>query len=340
MSEDLNAMAVFAAVAEARGFRAAGLRLGVSASAVSQTLRKLETQLGVVLLQRTSRSVRLTAAGEQLYAAVRPALAEVRAAVAALGELGDAPRGTIRLYAADAVEPFLRGTLLADFLAENPHVDLDVTVGDVPVDIVAAGHDAGVQLGEVIDRDMIAVPVSGDVRLVVVASPAYLARRGRPRHPRDLAEHDIVNWRPSGESAPYRWEFTEAETQRGADGEGLRSGRDFAVSVRARVLTTDAALMLGLARAGAGVAMLWEGQVRDDVARGDLVPVLEEFSTPFPGFYLYYPQRRQASAALRALIDHLRAARKPTKSSATQPRAGRTAGAVPGARPPREVKHR
>jgi DNA-binding transcriptional LysR family regulator len=311
MSEDLNAMAVFAAVAEARGFRAAGARLGVSASAVSQTLRKLEAQLGVVLLQRTSRSVRLTAAGERLYAAVRPALAEVRAAVAALGELGDAPRGTLRLYAAHAVEPFLRGALLAGFLADHPHVDLDVTVSDAPVDIVAAGYDAGVQLGEVIDRDMIAVPVSGDVRLVVVASPAYLARRGRPRHPRDLVEHDIVNWHPSGEAPPYRWEFTQA---------GPNGGRDFAVSVRSRVLTTDAALMLGLARAGAGLAMLWEGQVRDDVARGDLVPVLEEFSTPFPGFYLYYPQRRQASAALRALIDHLRTTRN--SSTPRRPPAG------------------
>jgi DNA-binding transcriptional LysR family regulator len=222
----------------------------------------------------------------------------VRAAVAALGELGDAPRGTLRLHVADAVESFLRGPLLAGFLAAHPHVDLDVTVSDAPVDIVAAGYDAGVQLGEVIDRDMIAVPVSGEVRLVVVASPAYLARRGRPRHPRDLADHDIVNWHATAEAPPYRWEFTDG-------------GRDVAVAVRSRVLTTDAALMLGLARAGAGLTMLWEGQVRDDVARGELVPVLEEFSTPFPGFYLYYPQRRQASAPLRALIEHLRAAKRP-----------------------------
>ena|SRR5438067_10361714 len=298
MAEDLNAMAVFAAVAEARGFRAAGERLGVSASAVSQTLRKLEAQLGVVLLQRTTRSVRLTEAGERLYASVRPALEEVRAAVAAVGELSDEPRGTLRLYVADASESFLSGSLLAGFIAAHPHVDLDVVVSNAPIDIVAARYDAGIQLGEVIDRDMIAVPVSGDLRLVVVGSPAYLARRGRPRRPRDLSEHDIVNWHPTPEAPPYRWEFTE-------------NGRDFAVSVRARVLTTDPALILGLARAGAGLAMLFEGQARDDVARGDLVPVLEEYSAPFPGFYLYYPQRRQASAALRALIEHLRAAKGP-----------------------------
>ena len=301
MREDLNALAVFVAVAEARGFRSAGAHLGVSASAVSQTLRKLEAQLGVVLLQRTSRSVRLTSAGDQLYAAVRPALAEVRTAVAALGEMGDEPRGTLRLHASGAVESELRGPLLAGFLAAHPHVDLDVTVSDARVDIVAAGYDAGVQLGEVIDRDMIAVPVSGDVRLIAVASPAYLARRGRPSHPRDLADHDIINWHATGDEAPYRWEFTEG-------------GRDFAVSVRSRVLTTDTALMLGLARAGAGIAMLWEGLVRDDIARGDLVAVLEEFSTPFSGFYLYYPQRRQASAALRALIEHLRSSRRPSAS--------------------------
>src|SRR5690349_20205141 len=166
MADELDGMAVFVAVAEARGFRAAGERLGVSASAVSQALRKLEERLGVVLVQRTTRSVHLTLAGERLFASVRPALAEVRAAVAALGELGDAPRGTVRVYVADAAESFLRGPLVADFLAAHPHVDVDITVGNAPTDIVAAGYDAGIQLGEVIDRDMIAVPVSDDLRLV------------------------------------------------------------------------------------------------------------------------------------------------------------------------------
>jgi DNA-binding transcriptional LysR family regulator len=311
MSEDLNAMAVFAAVAEAHGFRPAAERLGVSASAVSQTLRKLEAQLGVVLLQRTSRSVRLTEAGERLYAAARPALAELRAAVADLGNMGGAPRGTLRIYAADAAESFLNGPLLAAFLAAHPHVDLDVAVSAAPVEIVSAGYDAGIQLGEVIDRDMIAIPVSGDLRLVVVASPSYLKRRGRPQHPRDLADHDVINWHATPEVPPYRWEFTEPGPNVGDE----HGGREFAITVRSRVLTTDTALMLGLVRAGAGITMLWEGLVREDVARGDLIPVLEEFSTAFPGFYLYYPQRRQASPALRALIDHLRAANASRKRS-------------------------
>ena len=298
MPDDLNAMSVFVAVAEAKGFRAAGDRLGVSASAVSQTLRKLEERLGVVLVQRTTRSVRLTAAGERLFASVQPALAEVHAAIAALDQMGSEPRGMLRLHIADSSESFLNGAVLASFVAEHPHVDLDVAVSNAQIDIVAAGYDAGIQLGEVIDGDMIAVPVSGDLRLIVVGSPAYFARRGTPRHPRDLAEHDVINWHATPDAPPYRWEFAE-------------KGRDFSVAVKSRVLTTDPALLAGLARAGAGLAMLYDSHARDDVARGDLVQVLSEFCEPFPGYYLYYPQRRQASTALRALIEHLRRPRRP-----------------------------
>jgi DNA-binding transcriptional LysR family regulator len=165
-------------------------------------------------------------------------------------------------------------------------------VSDEPVDIVAAGYDAGIRLGEIIDRDMIAVPVSGDIRLVVVGSPSYFARHRKPKHPRDLVEHDCINWHPTPEAPPYRWEFTEGK-------------REFSVDVRARVLTNDPALNIRLARAGAGLSLA-DDRKRDYVARGELVPVLEEFSTPFPGFYLYYPERRHASPALRALVDYLR----------------------------------
>jgi DNA-binding transcriptional LysR family regulator len=166
-------------------------------------------------------------------------------------------------------------------------------VSDDPLDIVAEGFDAGIQLGEVIDLDMHAVGVTGDLRLVVVGAPAYFARRSRPKHPRDLAEHDCINWHASARAAPYRWEFTE-------------NGRDFSIAIRARVLTTDPALNIRLARAGAGLSLASEDRVRDDIERGELVTVLEEFSTPFPGLYLYYPQRRHISPALQALIQHLR----------------------------------
>src|ERR671912_810370 len=282
IGEDLNGMAVFAALAEAKNFRVAGERLGVSASAVSQALRRLEGRLGVVLVRRTTRSVHLTEAGERLYAEVRPALEQVRAAAAAVGELADAPRGTLRLHVSTGADGILAGPLLADFLAAYPHVQLEVDVSDAPLDIVAEGYDAGIQLGEVIERDMIAVPVSGDVRLTVVGAPSYFARHRRPAHPRDLVAHECIAWHPAPGAPVYRWEFTEA-------------GREFSVAAPTRVLTTDGALLVRLARAGVGLAMVFEGRVRELIARGELVPVLEQFSTPFPGFYLYYPQRRHAS---------------------------------------------
>jgi DNA-binding transcriptional LysR family regulator len=297
MTDDLDGMAMFVAVAEANGFRAAGDRLGVSGSAVSQALRRLEERLGVALVQRTTRSVHLTEAGERLYAAARPALEDLRAAVTAVGELSSEPRGTLRLHVAGAAESFLSGPLLAGFLDAHPQVRLDLLVSDEPLDIVAEGYDGGIRLGEVIDRDMIAVPVSGDLRLVVVGAPAYFARHRKPTHPRDLVEHDCINWHPTAKAPPYRWEFTEN------DG-------DFSVDVQARVLTNDPALNVRLARAGAGLTLGDESRVRDGIASGALVPVLEEFSTPFPGFYLYYPQRRHASPALRALIDYLRRTRR------------------------------
>ena len=307
MPNDLDGLEIFVAVAEAKGFRAAGGRLGISGSAVSQSLRKLEERLGVALVQRTTRSVHLTEAGERLYSEARPALDELRTAVAAIGEFGDEPRGTLRIHVAVAANNFLSGPLIAGFIASHPHVKLDLFFSDEPVDVVAEGYDAGVRLGEVIDRDMIAVPISGDIRLMVTGAPSYFARRGKPKHPRDLIEHDCINWHPTPTAPPYKWEFTE-------------NGRDFAVDVRARVLTNDPALNIRLARAGAGLCLA-DDRMRDDVARGDLVTVLDEFSTPFPGFYLYYPERRQASPALRALVDYLRDSRK---SSGQQHASGRS----------------
>lgn len=310
MTDELDGMATFVAVAEAKGFRAAAERLGVTGSAVSQTVRKLEARLGVTLVQRTTRSVHLTEAGERLYAAARPALEELRAAVAGVGELSAEPRGAVRLLMTPVAESFLSGEVLAAFLDAHPHVRLDLVLSDEPRDIVAEGYDAGIRLGEVIDRDMVAVPVSGDLRLVVVGAPAYFARHPTPQHPRDLADHACINWHPTAAAPPYRWEFTDP-----AD------GRDFAVAVPARVLTTDPALNLRLARAGAGLTLADHHRVRADVATGDLVPVLEAFSTPFPGFYLYYPERRHASPALRALVEFLRHARRPKRATdATVPR--------------------
>jgi DNA-binding transcriptional LysR family regulator len=302
MPDELDGMATFVAVAETRGFRAAGARLGVSHSAVSQTLRRLEERLGVALVQRTTRSVRLTGAGEQLYASVRPALAEVRAAVAAVGELGETPRGVLRVHLTTGAETYFSGPLLAGFLAAYPHVRLDLSVSETAMDIVAEGYDAGARLSEVIDKDMIAVPISGDIRLIVVAAPSYFERHPAPKHPRELVEHECLAWHPTPDAPPYRWEFVE-------------KGRLFSVAVPARVITTHPAMNIRLARAGVGVTMVREDRVVRDLARGTLVQVLDEFTGPFPGYYLYYPQRRHASPALRAFVDFLRHTRRPLPSA-------------------------
>jgi DNA-binding transcriptional LysR family regulator len=297
MPDALDGLPVFVAVAEAKSFRAAGERLGVTSSAVSQALRRLEDRLGVALVQRTTRSVHLTEAGERLYAEARPAMEQLEAAVAAVGALGDEPRGTVRLHVARAAESFLSGPLLAGFLAAHRHIQLHLELSDTAVDIVAEGFDAGIRLSEAIDKDMIAVPVSGDLRLIVVGSPAYFARRPKPKHPRDLAGHECLNWHAGGGAPPYRWEFTE-------------NGKDFSVAVPARVLSTDPLLNVRLAREGVGLTLAGDDYARDAITRGELVPVLEEFSTPFPGFHLYYPQRRHVSPALRALLDYLRRRRR------------------------------
>jgi DNA-binding transcriptional LysR family regulator len=292
MPDRLDGITEFVAVVEARGFRAAGRRLGVSATALSKALRRLEERLGVVLVQRTTRSVRLTGAGETFYSAARAAVDGLQAAADAVGELVDRPRGTLRLNVSSAAESFLRGPTLEGFLRAYPEVQLDITVEEDAADIVAEGYDAGVWLGEMIEQDMVAVPASGPQRLVVVGAPSYFARHPAPAHPRDLAGHACVNWRARPEAAPYRWEFTE-------------DARDFSVSVPARVVTNDFSLLIRLAVSGLGLTMGMEEAVRPYIERGEVVPVLEEYCPPFPGYYLYYPERRQASSALRALIEYL-----------------------------------
>ena len=295
MTEDFNSIAVFAAVGDTKGFSAAGKRLGVSASAVSQSIRKLEERLGVVLVQRTTRRVNLTDSGAQLYAVVRPALNDVQAATMALSEFSREPRGALRVLVSSGAEHFLRYDTLAAFLSKHTQIRLDLDVSNETVDIVTHGYDAGISLGEVIDRDMTTVAVSADLRLVVVGAPAYFARRARPKHPRELVDHDCINWHRTPDAPPYRWEFTE-------------KGREFSVAVPMRVLTTDPALLIRLASASVGLAFVYDDQVRAEIASGALVSVLQEFSTPFPGFRLFYPSRRQASPALRSLIEHFLAA--------------------------------
>lgn len=293
MKTDLNALATLAVVARARSFRAAADQLGVTRSAVSQAVRKVEDALGTAVLRRTTRSVTLTEDGEALLERVAPALAEIEAAVAAAASGGGRPAGLLRLAVSSIAEAFLSGALLTSFRAAHPGVRLDIVVTDAEFDIVANGFDAGVRLGEVIERDMIAVPVSREQRQIVVAAPTYLAMAGTPLHPRELTQHRCIGWRSSTDAAPYRWEFTE-------------DGRDFAVTVEPEVTTNDMALMVKMARSGGGLTIGMAETFAPWLSRGELSVVLEAFCPPLPGFFLFYPSRRHMPLKLRALVDHVR----------------------------------
>jgi DNA-binding transcriptional LysR family regulator len=292
MQPDLNSLAVFALVAEERNFRAAADRMGVTRSAVSQTIRRLEEMLGTALVRRTTRSVSLTEAGERLYAEVAPAIADMRVAIETAGSRGGKPRGQLRLAVSSIAEQFLSGPLLAAFSAANPEVQIDIVVTDEEFDIVAESYDAGVRLGEVIEQDMIAVPVSGDQRQLAVCATAYLERFGAPSHPRELAAHCCIGWRRAPRVMPYRWEFAEG-------------GKEFSVAVEPEITTNDMALMIKLAVAGAGITFGMEESFRPWIERGELVVVLEDYCPRFAGFYLYYPSRRNMAPKLRAFVDHV-----------------------------------
>ena len=293
MTIDLNQISVFLAVADARSFRLAAERLGVTRSAVSQAIRKMEDRMGVALLQRTTRSVSLTEAGLRLHERVAPAIAEVTDALETARDLPTQPTGQLRLAVSSIAERFISGPLLASFTLAYPGIQLDITVTDDEFDIVAEGFDAGVRLGEVIEQDMIAVPVSAEQRQVVVAAPSYLQRFGAPAHPSELTRHCCIGWRPAPDVAPYRWEFEE-------------DGKEFDVAVNPRVTTNDMWVMVRTACAGGGLTFGMEELFRPYLARGELVTILDAWLPPFAGFFLYFPERRNLPPKLRALIDHAR----------------------------------
>lgn len=292
MKIDLNLLPLFLAVAREHSFRAAADRLGVTRSAVSQAVRRLEDGLGVALVMRTTRSLHLTEAGERLHDALSRPLREVEQALEYVAAQ-DAPHGLLRIAVTSIAQRFLSGPLIAAFAAAHPGVTVDVTVTDEEFDIVAAGYDAGVRLGELIAQDMIAIPITGEQREMAVASPAYLAAHGAPAHPRELVRHRCIGWRPAPQLPPYRWEFAEG-------------GIPFDVAVEPQVTTNDLTLMLRTALAGGGITFAPEDVFRPHVEAGELVPLLGEFLPPFPGFFLYFPQRRHMAPKLRALIEHLR----------------------------------
>lgn len=297
MADDFEGISVFLAVAEARNFRLAGERLGVTRSAVSQALQRLEDRIGTALVQRTTRSVSLTEAGEMFYDMVRPSAQDITEAVQAVRETQTRPSGLLKIAVSSIAERFISGPLLAGFLAAFPEVKLDITITDEEFDIVGEGYDAGVRLGEVIEQDMVAVPVSLQQRQCAVASPGYLSRHGMPLHPRDLTNHVCIGWRPRPDTAPYRWEFTE-------------TGRDFELAVDPAMTTNDMGMMIRMACAGAGITFGMAETFGPYFARNELVPLLEDYGPPFAGFYLYFPKRHRQPLKLRALVDHVRTFRR------------------------------
>lgn len=282
----------FVAIAERGSFTRAAAYLGLSASALSQTLKTLETRLGARLLTRTTRSVALTDTGAQLLARLQPMFAELEAAVAEAGAKPGSVTGRLRINSTRDAANHCLAPLIAPFLHLHPGIRLEVDVDDRLVDIVAQGYDAGVRLGERLEQDMIAVGLGGPLQMMVVASPAYLQRHGAPLTPRDLQGHACLGYRRRTDGSPYRWEFE-------ADGKALE------ITVDGPVRVSDPAMLTRVALDGAGIAYLFAHQVQAYIDQGALVQVLADWTPAFAGFYLYYPSRMM-TPPLRALVDFLR----------------------------------
>ncbi len=292
MADDLNLLAAFVAVAEDRSFTRAARRLGVSPSALSHSIRGLEERLGVRLLARTTRSVAPTDAGDQLLGRLQPALGDVRDALDQLAFLRDRPAGRVRIAVSPVAAALVMAPMMARFAASHPEITLEIATVTDRVDLVEGRFDAGIQLGEFVERDMIAVRVSPEQRAAIVGSPAYFAAHPAPQSPHDLTGHRAINFR-RGASGVYRWEFEK-------DGQALT------VAVEGSLVVDSLDLLIRAALDGAGIAFTFQQHVAPLIASGTLVRVLEDWCAPFPGYFLYYASRRQQPRALSALIDALR----------------------------------
>jgi DNA-binding transcriptional LysR family regulator len=289
----LNDLMAFATVARECSFTRAAAILAMSPSALSHAMRGLEERLGVRLLARTTRSVSPTEAGERLLRSLNPALAEIEDGLQAMAEWRDNPSGTVRIttfaYAARIVLlPKLPGFLLA-----NPDVRVEVNIDDGLTDIVAAGFDAGIRLGETVDKDMIAVKIGPDLRTVVVGTPSYFERYPPPLTPYDLDRHACIGYRLKTSGGLLPWEFQ-------------RGDKEIKIRTRGPLVANDGDLPAAAVRAGAGLGYIMEHDVAEDIASGKLIQVLADWCPRFPGFHLYHPSRRQSPPALRALIAALK----------------------------------
>lgn len=291
MRSDLSELAAFAIVAEERSFTRAAGRLGVSQSALSHTIRSLEKRLGLQLLARTTRSVSPTAAGSALLEELVPALERIERSLAEARKLRESPAGRIRLVISRSAACLVLLPNLARFARTYPEIVLEVTSSNDPVDLIAGQYDAGVQIGEFIQRDMIAVRVSKDLRFAVVGSPEYLRSHSIPQNPRDLRDHSCIGFRFS--SGVYRWEFEKGR-------------KALTVNPRGPVTFDDPDLVIQAVLNGLGIGTSLEETLKERIAKGQLVQVLRDWCPAFPGYFLYYPSRRNQPAALTALVNMLR----------------------------------
>ena len=294
----LPALVAFASVARHGSFSRAAAEAGVSASALSQSIRALEAQLNVRLFNRTTRRVALTEAGGQFLDRVRPALSMLDAAYEALDEARGEPTGTLRINLPRVACDLLVLPHLAEFARRYPRVTVELALDEGLTDLIAAGFDAGIRLGERLARDMVAVPLSGPLRIAVAGSPVYFARYPKPVTPEDLAQHNCLRYRFSTSGGIYRWEFAEP-------GKG-RSRRTFDVQTSGSFVTNDLRTMVNAAEHGVGLLHVIEDFVRPQLADGRLVRVLDDWALTFDGFSLYMPSRTQMPLKLRVFIDFLK----------------------------------
>lgn len=292
-SSELGELAAFAAIAREGNFRRAAAQLELKPSTLSSAMRALESRLGVRLLNRTTRSVSLTEAGQQLFATLAPALEEIDAALETVNGFRAHPMGQLRLSVPRSVAASLILPLFRRFSERYPDIVLELAAENGFVDIVKEGFDAGVRLGESVAPGMVAVRITPDMSRAVVGAPAYFARHPPPQTPNDLRAHNCIGYRKISSGELHRWAFAK-------DGETLN------IAVRGNLILDDAGLMLDAAADGAGLAYTADRYAAPYLADGRLLRVLDDWCPPFPGFYLYYPGRRQISAALRALIETLK----------------------------------
>jgi len=299
--EDWGSLAAFAIVAEERSFTRAAARLGVSPSALSHTMRRLEERLHVQLLARSTRSVSTTNAGERLLARLRPAIAEISSAVEDLGRVAGRRSGHLRITASRTAARMVIAPVLPRFVVRYPDIVVEVLIEPGLTDIVAGRFDAGIRLGESLEKDVVAVPVSGELRMAVVGAPQYFASHRKPSTPQELRTHRCINFRLPTAGTMYKWEFEKGR-------------RKIEVAVDGQLVFDDEEMVLNAALAGLGVAFLIEDQAAPLVKACELTRVLDDWCRPFAGFFLYYPGRRQASPALAAFIDAVRVPARTTRS--------------------------